>query len=246
MLTGKNIVVTGAIQGIGRATVDYFARNHANVWACARKQDDAFEDDMRQIAERYGVSVWPVFFDVTDEAQMKQAVQTIRKQKLRIDALVNMAGIVEESTTFQMTSIDKMKHLFDTNFFAVTLLIQYISRLMGRQNGGSIINIASIAGLDGEPAQYEYATSKAAIVGATKHLARELAANRIRVNAVAPGMIDTEMGAKIEENLREHMLNKVIMGRMGKPSEIANVVAFLASDYASYITGQIIRVDGGM
>ena len=145
-----------------------------------------------------------------------------------------------------MTSIDKMKHLFDTNFFAVTLLTQYISRLMARQNSGSIINIASIAGLDGEPAQYEYATSKAAIVGATKHLARELAADNIRVNAVAPGMIETEMGAKIEENLRNQILNKVIMRRMGKPSEIANVVAFLASDYASYMTGQIIRVDGGM
>ena len=246
MLKGKNAIITGARRGIGRATVETFASFGANVWACARKQDDTFEEDMRLIAGKYSVSIWPVYFDVTDEAQIKQAVQTIRKQKMTIDALVNMAGIVEDSTTFQMTSIDKMKHLFDTNFFAVTLLTQYISRLMARQNGGSIVNIASIAGLDGEPAQYEYATSKAAIVGATKHLARELAANNIRVNAVAPGMIETEMGAKIEDNLRSHMLNKVIMGRMGKPDEIANVVAFLASDYASYMTGQIIRVDGGM
>ena len=117
---------------------------------------------------------------------------------------------------------------------------------MARQSCGSIVNIASIAGLDGEPAQYEYATSKAAIVGATKHLARELASSNIRVNAVAPGMVETEMGAKIEKNLRDHMLNKVIMKRMGKPAEIANTVAFLASDYASYMTGQIIIVDGGM
>ena len=246
MLKGKNAIITGARRGIGRATVETFASFGANVWACARKPDDSFEADMQQVAEKYNVSIWPVYFDVTDETQIKQAVQAIRKQKVSIDTLVNMAGIVEDSTSFQMTSIDKMKHLFDTNFFAVTLLTQYISRLMARQNSGSIINIASIAGLDGEPAQYEYATSKAAIVGATKHLARELAANNIRVNAVAPGMIETEMGAKIEENLRNHMLNKVIMGRMGKPSEIANVVAFLASDYASYMTGQIIRVDGGM
>ncbi len=246
MLNGKNAVITGARRGIGRATVEIFALQGANVWACARKQDDDFEQDMRQIAEKYSVSIWPVYFDVTDETQIKQAVQSIRKQKVSIDVLVNMAGIVEESTSFQMTSIDKMKHLFDTNFFAVTLLTQYISRLMARQNSGSIINIASIAGVDGEPAQYEYAASKAAIIGATKHLARELVSNNIRVNAVAPGMIETKMGAKIEDNLREYMLNKVIMKRMGKPSEIAYVVAFLASDYASYMTGQVIRVDGGM
>ena len=227
MLKGKNAIITGARRGIGRATVETFASFGANVWACARKPDGSFEADMQQVAEKYNVSIWPVYFDVTDETQIKQAVQAIRKQKVSIDALVNMAGIVEDSTSFQMTSIDKMKHLFDTNFFAVTLLTQYISRLMARQNSGSIINIASI-------------------VGATKHLARELAADNIRVNAVAPGMIETEMGAKIEENLRDHMLNKVIMGRMGKPEEIANVVAFLASDYASYMTGQIIRVDGGM
>ena len=246
MLKEKNAIITGARRGIGRATVEAFASFGANVWACARKPDDAFEAEMRQIAEKYGVSIWPVYFDVTDEAQIKQAVHAIRKQKISIDALVNMAGIVEDSTSFQMTSVDKMKHLFDTNFFAVTLLIQYISRFMARQSSGSIINIASIAGLDGEPAQYEYAASKAAIVGATRHLARELAPNNIRVNAVAPGIIETEMGAKIEEKLRSHMLEKVIMGRIGKPDEIANVVAFLASDLSSFMTGQIIRVDGGM
>lgn len=246
MLKGKNAIITGSRRGIGRATVETFASMGANVWACARRQDDAFEEDMRQIAEKYSVSIWPVYFDVTDEVQIKQAVQTIRKQKISIDILVNMAGIVEQSSSFQMTSIEKMKHLFETNFFAVTLLTQYISRIMARQNCGSIVNIASIAGIDGEPAQYEYATSKAAIVGATKNLAHELAPNNIRVNAVAPGMIETEMGAKIEDELRNHVLNKVIMGRMGKPAEIANAVAFLASDYASYMTGQVIRVDGGM
>lgn len=246
MLKGKNAIITGTRRGIGRAAVETFASFGANIWACARKQDDTFEEDMRQTADRYSVSIWPVYFDVTDGGQIKEAVQSIRRQKASIDVLVNMVGIVEDSTSFLMTSIDKMKHLFDTNFFAATLLTQYISRLMARQSGGSIVNIASIAGLDGEPAQYEYAASKAAIVGATKHLARELASSNIRVNAVAPGMIETEMGAKIEKELRDHILNKVIMKRMGKPAEIANAVAFLASDYSSYMTGQVIRVDGGM
>ena len=246
MLEGKNAVITGARRGIGFATVETFASFGSNIWACAREPNQDFEQKMKEIAESTGVSIWPIYFDVTDEAQIKQAVQTIRKQKVSVDILVNMAGIVEESTSFQMTSIDKMKHLFDTNFFAVTLLTQYISRLMVRQKSGSIVNVASIAGIDGEPAQYEYASSKAAIIGATKHLARELGPNNIRVNAVAPGMINTDMGAKIEDDLKKRMLSKVTMKRMGEPNEIANVVALLASDYASYMTGQIIRVDGGI
>ena len=246
MLTGKNAIITGARRGIGHAAVETFASFGANIWACARKQDNAFEEDMRRLSEKFAVSIWPIYFDVTDEAQVKQAIQMIRKQQVSIDALVNAAGIAEDSTSFQMTSIDKMKRVFDTNFFAVTLLTQYVSRLMARQGRGSIVNISSIAGLDGEPAQYEYAASKAAVAGATRHLARELAPYGIRVNAVAPGMVETEMGAKIEEKLKAHVLSKVIMNRMGKPEEIANTIAFLASDLASYITGQIIRVDGGM
>lgn len=246
ILKGKNAIITGARRGIGRATVETFASQGANVWACARKQDDAFEADMKSVAEKYGVEIWPVYFDVTNELEMKSAVQNIRKQKISIDALVNIAGIADDSTSFQMTSIEKMRHVLDVNFFAVTLLTQYISRLMARQNSGSIINIASIAGIDGAPAQYEYAASKAAIIGGTRNLARELASNNIRVNAVAPGMIATDMGAQIDDELKQSVLSKVIMNRLGKPEEIADVVAFLASDMSSYMTGQIIRVDGGM
>lgn len=246
MLSGKNSIITGARRGIGRATVDVFAKNGANVWACARKYDEMFEQDMESIGVKYGVQIWPVYFDVTDEAQVKQAIQTIRKQKVSVDALVNVAGIVDDSTSFQMTQMDKMKHVFEVNFFAVTFLTQYVSRLMVRQNSGSIVNIASIAGLDGAPAQYEYAASKAAIIGGTKNLAREFAANNIRVNSVAPGMIETDMGAQINEELKNDILSKVIMKRMGRPEEIANVAAFLASDLSSFMTGQVIRVDGGI
>ena len=246
LLNGKNAIITGARRGIGRATVEVFAAEGANIWACARKQDFAFEADMRMIADQYNVSVWPVYFDVTDESQVKTAIQQIRKQKLSVDALVNIAGVADESTSFQMTSIEKMKHVMDVNFFAVTLLIQYVSRIMVRQNYGSIVNIASIAGIDGEPAQYEYAASKAAVIGGTKNLAREFAAFNIRVNAVAPGMIATDMGAKIDESLKQKILTKVIMKRLGKPEEIAKAIAYLASDYSSYMTGEILRVDGGI
>ena len=246
ILKGKNAIITGARRGIGRATVEVFAAQGANIWACARKPDEAFEADMKAVSDKYGTEIWPVYFDVTDEAGMKQAIQGIRKQKLSVDILVNVAGIADDSTSFQMTSIDKMKHVLDVNFFAVTLLTQYVSRIMSRQNYGSIVNISSIAGIDGEPAQYEYAASKAALIGATKNLARDLASYNIRVNAIAPGMISTDMGAQIDDGLKNTILSKVIMNRMGEPAEIANAIAFIASDMGSYITGQVIRVDGGM
>ena len=207
ILIEKNAVITGARRGIGRATVEVFASQGANIWACARKKDERFEADMQAVSEKYDISIWPIYFDMTNENEMKQAIQTIRKQKISIDALVNIAGIADDSTSFQMTSMEKMKHVFDVNFFSTTLLIQYISRLMIRQNSGSIINIASVAGIDGEPAQYEYCAGKAALIGGTRKLARELAQWGIRVNAVAPGMTETDMGKQIDENLCNEILS---------------------------------------
>lgn len=246
LLKDKNAIITGAAGGIGRATVECFAANGANIWACELRGSEKFEKDMADLAEKYGVWIETVYFDVTDEEQVKSAVKRIRSKKCSIDVLANVAGIVAPSTSFPMTDMAKIKKVFEVNFFALTLLTQYVSRLMIRQNSGSIVNIASIAGIDGDPAQYEYAASKAAVIGGTKKLARELAPNNIRVNAIAPGMIQTEMGAHIEDNLRDEILAKVMMKRMGKPEEIANAIAFVASDMASYMTGQVIRVDGGI
>ena len=246
LLKDKNAIITGAAGGIGRATVECFAANGANIWACELRGSEKFEKDMADLAEKFGVWIETVYFDVTDEEQVKSAVKRIRSKKCSIDVLANVAGIVAPSTSFPMTDMTKIKKVFEVNFFALTLLTQYVSRLMIRQNSGSIVNIASIAGVDGDPAQYEYAASKAAVIGGTKKLARELAPNNIRVNAIAPGMIQTEMGAHIEDNLRDEILAKVMMKRMGKPEEIANAIAFVASDMASYMTGQVIRVDGGI
>ena len=245
MLTGKNAIITGARRGIGRAAVETFASFGANVWACARKQDGAFEEDMRRLSERYAVSIWPLYFDVTDEAQVKQAVQAIRKQKQDVDILAAIAGIAGDRASFPMSGMENIRGVLETNYFAVTLLTQYVVRLMIRQNKGSIIYISSIAGLDGTPPQYAYASSKAALIGAMKNLSCEVAPNNIRVNAVAPGLIETDMGKEIEETLRAEMLSRVTMKRMGKPEEVANAIAFLASDLAGYSTGQVIRVDGG-
>ena len=246
LLSGKNAIITGAAGGIGKATVEYFAANGANVWACELRSSEQFEKDMADISDKYGVWIETVYFDVSDEEQVKEAIKQIRSKKCSIDILANVAGIAAASTSFYMTDMAKMRKVFEINFFALTLLTQYVSRLMLRQNYGSIVNIASIAGIDGDPAQYEYAASKAAVIGGTKKLARELAPYNIRVNAIAPGMIQTDMGAKIENNLRDEILSKVMMKRMGKPEEIAHAIAFVASDMASYMTGQVIRVDGGM
>ena len=246
LLENKNVIITGARRGIGRTTVEVFASNGANIWACARKQDDLFEKDMAELAARYNVEIWPVYFDTTNEEQIKAAIMAVRKMKRPIDVLVNVAGLVEDSTSFTMTAMDKMKKVFEVNFFGLTLLTQYVSRLMIRQNSGSIINISSIAGIDGTPAQYEYASSKAAVIGGVRQLARELAQYNIRVNAVAPGIVDTEMGGHIKQELKDSVLASVMMGRVARPEEISNVCMFLASDLSSYMTGQIIRVDGGM
>lgn len=246
LLSNRNAIITGARRGIGRATVESFAKNGANIWACAREKDDAFEADMAAVAREYGVEIWPVYFDVTDETQVKQAVQTIRRQKKDVDVLAALAGIAGEKTSFPMSSMANIRQVLETNYFAVTLLTQYVVRLMIRQNRGSIVYVSSIAGLDGTPSQYAYASSKAALIGAMKNLSREVAPHHIRVNAVAPGMIETDMGGEIEETLRNEMLSKVIMKRMGRPEEVADAITFLASDLASYITGQVLRVDGGV
>ncbi|MFQ7223920.1 MAG: SDR family NAD(P)-dependent oxidoreductase [Lachnospiraceae bacterium] len=246
MLEGKNIIITGARRGIGKTTVEVFAANGANIWACARKYDEIFEADMADLSGKYGVIIQPVYFDTTDEAQIKNAIMEIRKTKRPIDALINIAGLVEDSTSFTMTAMEKMRKVFEVNFFGLTLLTQYVSRLMIRQNRGSIVNISSIAGIDGTPAQYEYASSKAAVIGGVRQLARELAQYNIRVNAVAPGIVDTEMGGHIKQELKDSVLASVMMGRVAQPEEISNVCMFLASDLSSYMTGQIIRVDGGM
>lgn len=246
MLKGKNAVITGCNRGIGKAVLKIFAQNGANVIACVRKEDEAFRQYIEQLMRQYGVQIIPVYFDLADQQQIKEAAAVIMKLKLPIDILVNNAGGLSPNQLFQMTPPEEMKKLFDVNFWGQILFTQYISRNMIRAKQGSIVFMSSVTALDGEPAQFEYVTSKAALVGATRNLAKAFGKFGIRVNAVAPGLIDTDMAGKMEEDLAEEMIRSTSLNRLGTPQEIAGAVLFLSADLSGYITGQVLRVDGGM
>lgn len=245
LLDGKNALVTGASRGIGQAIVETFAAEGANVWAFARTPNAAFEARCAALAQRFGVWVKPLYADLTDEAAVTAAIRAAMADKLPLDILVNDAGIMGEDKMFQLTGIDEMRRIFETNFFGTLRLTQLATRWMARKRQGAVVNIASVAGLDGD-SRLDYSASKAAMVAATKKLARELASVNIRVNAVAPGYTDTDMTRGLGEKIGEEAVNRNLMRRKGKPEEIAAVAAFLASDRAGYVTAQVWRVDGGI
>lgn len=244
MLTGKTAIVTGANRGIGLATVEVFAEQGAAVWACARMQTDEFEEKIKEISSKYAATVTPVYFDVTKEAEVKDAVKMISGRSKTIDILVNNAGISVERL-FSMTSIETINNTMEVNFLSQVRLAQLVSRLMVRNKAGSIINIASVSGMESEQGSIAYGSSKAAVIFSTKTMAVELGKCGIRVNSVSPGFIDTDMWKNRDDDVRDRIIARTPLGRQGTPKEVANVILFLASDMASYMTGQNLVVDGG-
>ena len=245
LLAGKNAIVTGCARGIGHSIVEILAENGANIWACARKQDQEFEDGLLIISSKYNVEIKPIYFDLADKDQMKSAVKTIMSEKKSVDILVNNAGITYNAL-FQMSTLDKINEVFDVNFISPFLFTQYIVKLMLKNKSGSIINISSSAALDGNSGRAVYGASKAALLCATKSLAAELGDQGIRANIIAPGITKTDMLSSMTEEVINETVMNTDMKRSGEPNDIANTVLFLASDLSSYITGQVIRVDGGM
>jgi len=246
LLKGKTAVVTGCNRGIGKSVIDVFANNGANIWACTRRQDDSFSEYLLALSNKTGVEIKPVYFDFSEKEQIKAGVKTILSEKKAIDVIVNNAGVIFTSL-FQMTSIDKMKEIFDINYFSQIYFSQLLVRSMVKQGSGSIVNISSSASIEGNEGRIAYSSSKAAINVSTKVMAKELASNNIKVNGIAPGLTDTEMmRTSTPEDALKNTLNRISMKRVGSPEEIAKVVLFLSSDLSSYMTGQILRVDGGM
>ncbi len=245
LLRGKNAVITGCLQGIGRTTMDVFANNGANIFACCQYEDQEFIKHIQSLQAECNVKIVPVYFDLANEDQIKDAVKSIMANEKDIDILINNAGMVFNAI-FHMTTIEKMKYVFDIDFFSQMLITQYISKLMVKRKRGSIINVSSVAALDGNAGQIAYSAAKAALIGATKTLAEELAEHKIRVNAIAPGVIDTNMTAELPTVKFQKLVGKIALGRAGTTTEVANLLLFLASDLSAYITGQVIRVDGGM
>ncbi len=244
MLKGKTAMVTGANRGIGMAVIKIFAQNHADIIACARTQTPEFENTLHELAAKYDIDISPAYFDLSDEEAMTSAVKQIIKNTEHIDILVNNAGVTTAGF-FSMTPISRIKQVFEINYFAQLSIIQLAAKKMTRQRSGSIINVCSVSGLSNEKGRLAYGSSKAALAFATKTLAVELGANGIRVNAVSPGFIDTDMWKERDDALREKVLGETPLARMGTPEDVAKAILFLASDDSSYITGRNIIVDGG-
>lgn len=243
-LEGKNILITGASGGIGRSAIEKLAANGGNIWACAHKKSEGFEEKLSLIAAENDVWIKPVYFDLKDEQALKAAVAFIAKEKQPIDILINNAGMAYGGV-LQTTSSEKLKEVFQINFFSQIYIIQLVSRLMIRRKRGVIINMASVGGIEASEGYLAYGSSKAALIYATKALSKELGNMGIRVNAIAPGLVDTKMGHYKNDKELEDVLERTVLHRMAAPEEIADAMVYLASDKAAYITGQVLIIDGG-
>ena len=243
LLEQKITFVTGCSRGIGRAIMERFAEEGAIVYANARTEH-SLDEALLQMKEEQASRIVPVYFDIRDKDAVKRNVMQIKKEWGYLDVLVNNAGIMEDAL-LQMVEDQTISDVFETNVYAVIHMTQMALRLMSRRKKGSIINMASIVGERGNKGQTVYAASKGAVSSLTKTWAREFVCDGIRVNAVAPGNIDTKLYRSIGEERVKKSIGQIGLGRLGSPKEVADAAVFLASDMSSYITGEILGVNGG-
>ncbi len=238
LLEQKICLVTGAGKGLGRATLAAFLREGAFVYANDRTSGSL--DDYKNHP-----NVRIMYFDVSDSLLDKEAILQIKRQSGRLDVLVNNAGVMKDALIGTI-SRNLMEEIFATNVFGSMELLQMAAKMMIHQRSGSIVNLSSIVGITGNPGQLVYSATKGAVISMTKTAAKELGPNGVRVNAIAPGMIDTDMMRSVGETYLQRYVNQTPLGRLGQPEEIANACVFLASDMSSYITGHILQVDAGV
>ncbi len=240
----KTAIITGASRGIGRAIAIKFAQNSYNLGLIARNENllKSLEDE---IERNYSVQVEIYSVDVADYKRAEEVVDDFYKKFNRIDVLVNNAGITDDKFLLRMSEID-WDNVININLKSVFNYSKFVSKYMLKQKFGVIINVSSVSGIVGNAGQTSYSASKGAIISFTRSLAKELGSRNIRVNAVAPGFVITDMTEKLPEVIKNNYLNQIALRRFASPQEIANVVYFLSSNEASYITGQVVIVDGGM
>lgn len=244
LLESKICLVTGTSKGIGRKIAETFAKEGGIVYASARTEG-SLEEWAADINSQNKGEIVPIYFDMTDSAGIKSAIVRIKKECGFLDVLVNNAGMVSNEL-LGMISIEKMKRMFDVNVFGLMELSQLVAiKLMRPQKKGSIVNIASIVGAEGSKGQVAYSASKGAVLSITKSMAKELAVDNIRVNAVAPGMIATERLQVTIKDQYKGRIPAIGMGRLGTPEEIADACLYFASNMSTYTTGQVLTVGGG-
>lgn len=243
MLHDKYAIITGCGRGIGRSIMDLYAKNGATIFAIDVESGSL--DDCVELEQKYRVNIYPYYFNVSDRNSLKLFFKEMLEITKQIDILVNNAGISFDSTLPMLSSID-LQEIFEVNTFAPIYMMQYVSKLMAKQKFGSIINMASIIGINGNYGQTAYAASKAALIAATKSVAKEMSQFNVRVNAIAPGFIDTPMTKSLPDSIKEKYIDSIKMHRMGDADEVAQCALFLASKMSSYISGAIINIDGCM
>ncbi len=244
-LSGRVAFITGSTRGIGWAVARILAENGAAIILNGRSSPERLHSRIGEICSRFDVPVEGILADVSDPRAISRAYRSIHSQFGRLDILVNNAGVLEDAV-LGMIGEAGLRRLFETNTAGVIHSLQAASRLMKRNGGGSIVNISSIVGVEGNRGQVAYSATKAAILGISKSAAKELAGDNIRVNAVAPGFIDTDMVRNLSDTIRKENIARIGMGRIGSPEDVARAVLFLVSDLSTYVTGQILGVDGGM
>ncbi|HEX9058839.1 MAG TPA: 3-oxoacyl-[acyl-carrier-protein] reductase [Clostridia bacterium] len=243
-LKGKTAVITGSARGLGKAIALRFAELGANIVLNGSLTSNSVDETFEEF-KAAGYNVIAVKGDVRDSNDVKSIMDNAVKAFGRIDILVNNAGITKDKP-MAMMSEDDWDNVLDINLKGTFLCTKAASKIMIKQKYGKIINITSVAGLYGNKGQVNYSSSKAGLIGLTKSIAKELASRGITCNAVAPGLIRTDMTDILSEEVRNEYTKKIALGRLGTPEDVANLVSFLASDYSDYITGQVINIDGGL
>jgi len=245
LLKNKTAIITGCNRGIGNSILKLFAKEGADIIACIRNENELFLNSISCLEVEYGIKITPIYFDYENLNEVKNAIIKISNLKLKIDILVNNAGVASGSI-FQMTQLSDLEKNMRINFFSTIYFSQSISRLMSKNSSGSIINITSISGILGGVGTLSYGSSKAALNFATKNMAIELGKFNIRVNAIAPSVTKTDMHNQMDKTAIDKLIDNSAFKRVAEPIEIANVALFLASDMSSYMTAQVLRVDGGL